>query len=124
MNQIASMKIHFIPDSINNNNMKLSPLILALAMNAQAVEIPQTEKTQQAVRGFVDSNMAVCKKQEMPEDLCLENMEYKVQRIVAQINEICKDFPKEIIECSQYGLEFLMNQDTKANIRIMKSKDV
>ncbi len=104
--------------------MKLSPLILALAMNAQAVEIPQTEKTQQAVRGFVDSNMAVCKKQEMPEDLCLENMEYKVQRIVAQINEICKDFPKEIVPCSQYWLEFLMNQDTKANIRIMKSKDV
>ena len=104
--------------------MKLAPLLLATALTANAQEIPQTEAIQQATQNFINSNIAVCKRHELPEEMCKANIQDKINVIVAQINEICKDYPKEVIVCSQYGLEYLMNRDTQMNIITLRSKDV
>ena len=82
--------------------MKLTPLLLATALTASAQEIPQTEAIQQATQNFINSNIAVCKKHELPEDMCKANIQNKIDVIIAQINEICKDYPKEVVACSQY----------------------
>lgn len=104
--------------------MRLTPLILATALTASAQEIPQTEAIQQATQNFINSNIAVCKKHELPEEMCKANIQDKINVIIAQINEICKDYPKEVIACSQYGLEYLMNRDTQMNIITLRSKNV
>jgi len=102
--------------------MKIAPLLLATALTANAQDIPQTEAIQQATQNFIASNIAVCKKRELPEDMCKANIQNKIDVIIAQINEICKDYPKEVVACSQYGLEYLMNRDTQMNVIILRSK--
>ena len=104
--------------------MKIAPLILATALTASAQEIPQTEAIQRATQNFIASNIAVCKKHELPEDMCKANIENKIEVILGRINEICKDYPKEFIPCAQYGLEHLMNRDTHLNLIILRSKNV
>lgn len=81
---------------------KTATLLLATALTANAQEIPQTEAIQQATQNFIASNIAVCKKRELPEDMCKSNIQNKIDVIVAQINKICKDYPKEFIPCAQY----------------------
>lgn len=82
--------------------MKLAPILLATSLSANAVDIPQTPELQRAIQNFVASNVAVCNKHELPEELCVKNIENKMSVIVEQVNEICKDYPKDIVACSQY----------------------
>ena len=104
--------------------MRLTPLILATALTASAQEIPQTEAIQQATQNFIASNIAVCKKHELPEEICKANIQDKINVIIAQINEICKDYPTQLIPCAQFWLEHLMNRDTQMNIITLRSKSV
>ncbi len=82
--------------------MNKTAILLATALTASAQEIPQTEAIQLATQNFIASNIAVCKKHELPEDMCKANIQDKINVIIAQINEICKDYPKEIEACSSY----------------------
>lgn len=104
--------------------MNKTAILLATALTASAQEIPQTEAIQHATQNFIASNIEVCKKHELPEEMCKANIQNKIDVIVAQINEICKDYPKEFIPCAQYGMEYLMNRDTRMNTIILRSKNV
>ena len=82
--------------------MNKTAILLATALTASAQEIPQTEAIQLATQNFIASNIAVCKKHELPEEICKANIQDKINVIIAQINEICKDYPTQLIPCAQF----------------------
>ena len=65
---------------------------MASAVTANAQEIPQTEAIQIATQNFIASNIAVCKKHELPEDMCKANIQNKIDVIVARYNRKSKRF--------------------------------
>lgn len=106
--------------------MKILPIILASAMNAQPIEdvkVPMTPDIMQSINNLVTSSVMVCEKQKVSEKDCEKRIEKEIKDVRSKANDVCKDYPKEQIPCLQYWLEHLMDSVTKRNIMILQSKD-
>lgn len=100
----------------------LAPLLFAGAVSAQPV--PMTPELAQSIQNFIVSSAMVCDKNKIPEQKCSELIENTATYIQKKVDEVCKDYPKEKVECTQYGLKELMDMVTRNNIMILKSKSV
>ena len=100
----------------------LAPLLFAGAVSAQPV--PMTPELAQSIQNFIVSSAMVCDKQKIPEQKCSELIETTATDIRKKGDEVCKDYPKEKVECTQYWLKELMDMVTRINIMILKSKSV
>lgn len=98
------------------------PIILASAVNAQ--EIPMTPELAQSLQLYINTTRAVCEKLNIPSNECGEKAQKEIDFIQNEVKTICADYPKEIIECSQYWLKHLMDMVSRNNILILKSKSV
>ena len=100
----------------------IAPLLLAWAVSAQPV--PMTPELAQSIQNFIVSSAMVCDKNKIPEQKCSELIENTATYIQKKVDEVCKDYPKEKVECTQYWLKELMDMVTRNNIMILKSKSV
>ena len=82
--------------------MKLTPIILATALSASAQEIPMTKQLTDQYNRFITTNIALCHKKELTKEQCEEVVSKKVEEIVLKVQDVCKDFPTEVVPCSQY----------------------
>ena len=72
-------------------------------MSAQAqVKVPMTPELNQSVQNFVASSMMVCQKRKIPDKDCGDALEKQTVQIRKKVDEVCKDYPKEVVACTQY----------------------
>ncbi len=100
----------------------LAPLLIAWAVSAQPV--PMTPELAQSIQNFIVSSAMVCGKNNIPEKKCTELIEKTAIDIRKKVDEVCKEYPEEKVECTQYGLKELMDMVTRNNLMILKSKSV
>lgn len=100
----------------------IAPLLLAWAVSAQPV--PMTQELAQSIQNFVVSSSMVCEKNKIPEKKCEELISETATQIRKKVDEVCKEYPEEKVECTQYWLKELMDMVTRNNIMILKSKSV
>jgi S-adenosylmethionine synthetase len=84
---------------------EILPIILAGAMNAQPIEdvkVPMTPEIMQSINNFIVSSVMVCEKQKVSEKDCEKRIEKEIKDVRTKANEVCKDYPKEVIPCLQY----------------------
>lgn len=121
----SSIQINFL--NVTNMQSKLATLILASTLvssaPAEEVQIPMTPELMQSVQVFVNSSIAVCKKQQVKEEACKAWVNEKMAEISQKAWDICKDYPKEIVPCLQYGIWYLMDIESKKNILTLSYKD-
>lgn len=96
----------------------LAPLLFAGAVSAQPV--PMTPELAESIQNFIVSSVMVCDKLKVPEKKCEEAMENTTKSIRKKVDEVCKAYPKEVVECTSYGLKELMDSVTRNNIMILK----
>lgn len=102
----------------------LAPLLFAGAVSAQSPQVLMTQELAQSIQNFIVSSAMVCDKNKIPEQKCSELIENTATYIQKKVDEVCKDYPKEKVECTQYWLKELMDMVTRNNIMILKSKSV
>lgn len=78
----------------------LAPLLFAGAVSAQPV--PMTQELAQSIQNFIASSVMVCEKNNIPEKKCSELIQSTAIDIRKKVDEVCKEYPKEKVECTQY----------------------
>ena len=61
-----------------------------------------TPELAQSIQNFIVSSAMVCDKNKIPEQKCSELIENTAKDIRKKVDEVCKDYPKEKVECTQY----------------------
>lgn len=89
-------------------------------MSAQAQQVPMTPELAESIQNFIVSSAMICDKLKIPEKKCEEAMENTTKSIRKKVDEVCKAYPKEVVECTSYGLKELMDSVTRNNIMILK----
>ncbi|WP_288982593.1 hypothetical protein [uncultured Flavobacterium sp.] len=83
---------------------EILPIILAsaLAQPIEDVKVPMTPDIMQSINNLVTSSVMVCEKQKVSEKDCEKRIEKEIKDVRSKANEVCKDYPKEVIPCLQY----------------------
>lgn len=103
------------------------PLFLAWVLTAceKAPEpVPMTPWLAQSIEWIIASTAMLCAKRSISPEDCEKQLESTVKGIRKKVDEVCKDYPEEKVECTQYWLEHLMDIEIMKNIQSLNAKDV